>query len=111
LPLFERARVEVYLPDLPSPEYEALLKLFASEFTSAFGGCSTVRGIEGSYLSEAGVPIGDKINLIYSDTPLMLSTDSNRVAAYVTEVKRAAMGALVEEEEILVSVEQVYHAG
>jgi hypothetical protein len=34
-----------------------------------FGGCTIIRGLDGSYLSQAGSPIQDRINLIYTDTP------------------------------------------
>ena len=109
MPLLERVRVEVYLPDLPSSEYQNLLRSFEEEFTYSFGGCSIVRGLEGSYLSASGKRIPDRINVLYSDAPLALSTNFGSVAAYVGELKRAAMEAL-SEESVLISVEQVYHA-
>jgi hypothetical protein len=70
LPLLERARVEVYIPDLPPPHYRNLLLAFQEEFTYAFGGCTIVLGLEGSYLSHAGVQIPERINLIYTDLRL-----------------------------------------
>ncbi|HKR58798.1 MAG TPA: hypothetical protein VJS64_03620, partial [Pyrinomonadaceae bacterium] len=97
MPLLERVRVEVYLPDLPLSEYQNLLRSFQEEFTYAFGGCSIVRGLEGSYLSVAGDQIPDRINLLYSDAPLALSTNAKSVAAYVGELKRVAMAVLSEE--------------
>jgi hypothetical protein len=109
LPLLERVRVEVYLPDLPSSEYQKLLRSFEEEFTYAFGGCSIVRGLEGSYLSEVGDRIPDRINLIYSDMPLSLSTNFDTVAGYVGKLKGAAIEALA-EEAVLISVAKVYHA-
>jgi hypothetical protein len=109
LPLLERVRVEVYLPDLPSAEYQNLLRSFEEEFTYAFGGASTVRGVEGSYLSDLGQRIPDRINLLFTDAPLALSTNFVSLAAYVGELRRAAMEAL-SEESVLISVEQVYHA-
>ena len=109
MPLLERVRVEIYLPDLPLSEYQNLLLSFEEELTYAFGGCSIVRGLEGSYLSVIGDRIPDRINVVYSDAPLALSTNFDTVAAYVGELKRAAMEAL-SEEAILVSVEQIYHA-
>ena len=108
MPLLERTRVEVYLPDLPSRQYQNLLHSFAEEFTYSFGGASIVRGLEGRYLASSGEQVPDRINLLYSDAPLALSTDFSNVAAYVRELKRAAMQELV-EEAILISVEQVYH--
>ena len=109
MPLLERVRVEIYLPDLPSSEYQNLLRSFEEELTYAFGGCSIVRGLEGSYLSEVGNRIPDRINLVYSDAPLALSTNFDTVAAYVGELKRVSMEVL-SEEAVLISVEQVYHA-
>ncbi len=52
MPLLEKARVEIYLPDLPKPAYENLLIALAQEFTYAFGGSTLIRGLEGSYLSQ-----------------------------------------------------------
>ena len=109
MPLLERVRVELYLPDPHSPEYEDLLRSLTEEFTYAFDRCSIVRGLEGSYLSALGIRISDRINVIYSDLPLILSTDFIIVAVYVRELKRAAMNAL-REESVLISVEQIYHA-
>ena len=109
MPLLERTRVEVYLPDLPSSDYQNLLLSFEEELTYAFGGSSLLRGLEGSYLSASGWRIPDQINLLYSDAPVALSTDFAIVAAYVRELKHAAMEAL-SEETVLISVSQVYHA-
>jgi len=109
LPLLERVRIEVYIPDLPSSEYQSLLRSLVEEFTYAFGGSSVLRGLEGSYLSVAGELIPDSINVVYSDVPLALSTDYTSVAAYTGELKRVAMEVL-SEEVVLVSVAQVYHA-
>lgn len=108
MPLLERTRVEVYLPDLPSSEYQNLLRSFEEELTYAFGGTTIVRGLDGSYLSTSGERVPDRINLLYSDAPLALSTDFSTVAAYVRELKRAGMEEL-SEETILISVGQVYH--
>ena len=83
LPLLERVRVDIYLPDLPSSQYENLLRSFEEELTYSFGGCSILRGLEGSYLSEAGDRITDRINVIYSDAPLALSMNADKVARYV----------------------------
>lgn len=109
MPLLERVRVEIYLPDLPSGSYRDLLLAFEDEFTYAFGGCTILRGIHGNYLSQAGLKIQDRINLIYSDLPLALSTNFESVARYADELKRAAFKDLA-EEAILVVVTQIYHA-
>jgi len=64
------------------------------------------RGGEGV---ECGERIADRISVLYSDAPLALSTNFDSLAAYVGELRRAAMVAL-SEESVLISVEQVYHA-
>ena len=75
----------------------------------AFGGCSIVRGIEGSYLSILGNRIPDRINVVYFDAPLALSIDFAIVAAYSRELKDVVMDSLA-EEDVMISVEQVYHS-
>ncbi|MEK6299591.1 MAG: hypothetical protein AABO41_02625 [Acidobacteriota bacterium] len=109
MPLLERARVEVYLPDLPPASYRDLLLAFEEEFTYAFGGCTIVHGIHGHYLSKAGAKIHDRINLIYTDLPLALSTNFETVARYADELRHAAEKDLA-EEAILVVVTQIYHS-
>ena len=109
MPLLERVRVEVYLPDPHVTEYDNLLRSFEYEFTYTFGGCTIVRGLEGSYLSKFGNRITDRINLIYSDVALALSLDFALVAGYVREVKRASIDAL-NEEDVMIAVTQIYHA-
>jgi hypothetical protein len=109
LPLLERVRVEAYVPDLPAAAYRNLLLSFEEEFTYAFGGGTVVRGLDGNYLSHAGVKIPDRINLIYTDLPLALSTNFESVARYADELRQAAVAAL-DEEAVLVAVTQIYHA-
>ena len=108
MPLLEKTRIEIYLPDLPSAPYRKLLEAFDTEFTHAFGGCTTNRGLDGSYLSRAGIKTPDRINLIYTDIPMAFSTNFELVAAYTGELKRSAFESL-SEEAVLVAVTQVYH--
>jgi hypothetical protein len=54
LPLSERARIEVYLPDLPKPVYQDLLDALEQEFSYTFGGATILRGLDRSYLSRRG---------------------------------------------------------
>jgi hypothetical protein len=109
LALLERARVEVYVPDLPADQYRNLLLSFEEEFTYAFGGCTIARGLDGNYLSRAGFKTPDRVNLIYTDSPVALSTNFETAARYADELKRAAFEALA-EETVLVAVGQIYHA-
>ena len=109
MPLFEKARIEVYLPDLPRAAYQDLLNTLTREFTYTFGGCTMIRGLDGSYLSEAGLHIQDRINLIYTDTPYAFDANFEIISKYADKLKGAALTAL-EEDAILVAVLKAHHA-
>ena len=79
------------------------------EFTYTFGGCTIICGLDGSYLSQAGLPIQDRINLIYTDTPYTFEENFEIISMYADKLKDAAFAAL-EEEAILIAVVKVYHA-
>ena len=109
MPLFEKARIEVYLPDLPARAYRELLDALNREFTYAFGGCSILHGLAGSYLSQRGLLMEDRVNVIYTDTPFSFAGHERALSRYVDELREAAHAAL-EEEAILVTLLRVYHA-
>jgi len=108
LPLSEKARVEVYIPDSSDSAYRDLLEEFEQEFTYGFGGCTIQRGLSGSHLSNQGVLIQDRINLIYTDLPYSLTDHLPLLTNYADELRSAAFLAL-NEEAVLVTVSQVYH--
>ena len=93
MPLSEKARIEVYLPDLRLPEYQDLLSTMEQEFTYSFGGCTTIRGLEGSYLSRIGPIMQDRINLVYTDTPFSPDVQFELVARYAEKLRVAAFEA------------------
>jgi len=107
LPLSEKVRIEVYLPDLPKQSYIELLEAFDQEFTYTFGGCTIIRGLDGSYLSRAGLKTQDKINIIYTDIALAVERESRTISRYADNLTKAAHEAL-EEESILVAAYRVY---
>ena len=109
MPLSEKARIEVYLPDVPRAAYQDLLGALEQEFTYAFGGCTTARGLEGNYLSQLGLRMRDRINLVYTDTPFTFEENFARLSRYADELRGAAFEAL-EEEAVLVAVFQIYHS-
>jgi hypothetical protein len=109
LPLSERVRIEVYVPDIPEQGYRPLLATLEREFAFTFGGCTIIRGLDGSYLSRAGVVIHDRVNLIYTDAPFSMSGHRETIGRYAEELKAAAYDAL-EEEAILVVIQVVFHA-
>jgi hypothetical protein len=109
LPLSERARIEVYLPDLPKASYQDLFTALDQEFTYTFGGCTTIRGLDGSYLSKSGFQMQDRINLIYTDVSVAFDDNFERLSIYTDRLRVAAFEAL-EEEAILIAVLKVYHS-
>jgi hypothetical protein len=110
VPLSEKARIEVYLPELPKQAYQDLLNALDQEFTFTFGACTICRGLDGSYLSQAGLRLQDRINLIYTDTPYSFQENFEIISKYADKLREAAYKAL-EEEAILVVAQQVYHSG
>ena len=109
MPLSEKARIEIYLPDLPRSAYQDLLSELEQELTYTFGGCTVVHGLSGSYLSDAGFQIQDRITLIYTDTPYSFENNFEIVSAYADKLKAAVVAAL-DEESVLIAVSKVYHA-
>src|SRR5438876_10799086 len=94
LPLPEKARIEVYLPDVDHPAYEEFLEVFDREFTYAFGGCTLAGGLEGSYLSRSGRIMRDRVNLLYTDTPFSFTANFATLSSYTEKVRLAAASAL-----------------
>jgi hypothetical protein len=109
LPLSEKVRIEVYLPDVSRAEYQELLVELQQEFTYTFGGCTTVRGLEGNYLSRGGLVIRDRVNLVYTDTPFALEGNFEVVSHYADKLREAAFDAL-DEEALLIAIYPVHHA-
>jgi hypothetical protein len=108
LPLSEKVRIEVYVPDLPPHGYRSLLETLEREFSFTFGGCTIVRGLNGSYLSHAGDVVQDRVNLIYTDAPFSMRGNRDSIARYAAELKAATFKAL-EEEAVLVVVSTIFH--
>ena len=109
MPLFEKTRIEVYLPDLPLPAYHRLLEALRREFTHAFGGSTLVHGLEGTYLSRIGLTVEDRVNLLYTDAALDFEADAGLVERYADSLRRAAFRAL-NEEAILVAALRIRHS-
>ena len=109
MPLSAKARIEVYLPDVVEAAYAELLPAFQQEFTYAFGGCTLVRDLEGSYLARRGFVMRDRINLLYCDTPFDFERHFVTLSEYADELRDATMRALA-EEAVLIAVFSVYHA-
>lgn len=109
MPLSEKVRIEIFVPDRRANSYQNLLDALADEFTEAFGGATVQRGFEGRYLSESGEKEIEPMNLIYADLPLNLADYKTEIAAYLDEIKEAAHEVLT-EESILVTARTIFHA-
>ena len=109
MPQSKRARIEVYLPDLTRPAYRDLLDELEQEFTYTFGECTTVRGLDGSYLSHAGLPVRDHVNLLDSDTPFAPEENLPTLSRCNDQLRETSLDAL-EEEAVRVAVARVFHS-
>lgn len=67
MPLSAKARVEVYIPDVPRETYQDLLESLQQELTYTFGGCTLARGLEGNYLSRFGLRVRDRVDIVYCE--------------------------------------------
>lgn len=73
MPLLEKVRIEVFIPDLPDPIYNRLLEELGDELTYAFGGCTVIQ-TAGKYRSASGLILPDNVNVLFTDTPLTGTT-------------------------------------
>jgi hypothetical protein len=108
LPLSEKVRIELFIPDLPDPIYGRLLEELGNELTYAFGG-ATVTRTEGKYRSAAGSILPDKINILFTDTPFYWGKDRLLIEQYTGSLRRVVQRALSSEEAILIAAYSVYH--
>jgi len=108
LPLSEKVRLEIFIPDPPDTAYRDLLEELATELSYAFGGCTEILA-SGKYRSFDGLIISDKINILFSDAPLLWERDRLALGQYVDWVRGAAQLALEQEEVVLVSAYPVAH--
>lgn len=108
MPLSEKVRVEIFIPDLPDPVYERILEQLGDELSYAFGGC-TVQPASGKYLSASGLILPDKVNVLFTDAPLHPVEDSRVIERYVRGLQEVVALALGREESILIAVHPVSH--
>ena len=108
MPLSEKVRIEIFIPDSPHSSYRDLLEELAAELTYAFGGCTQVQA-SGKYNSFDGRIFSDPIIILFSDAPLLWERDRLALGQYVDWVRRAAERALEQEQVVLLSVHPVCH--
>lgn len=106
--LSEKARIEVFIPDVPHPSYSSLLTQLETELSYAFGGC-TLLSASGTFRSATGRILLDKITILFTDIPIELERDRLRLADYMNTVRDAIQEALTLEESILIAVHPVHH--
>jgi len=108
LPLSGKVRVEIFIPDLPDPVYDRILRELGDELSYAFGGC-TITASSGKYRSASGLILPDKINILFTDTPFDWEKDQTVIQQYAEELRDVTRQALPGEEAILIAVHPVYH--
>ena len=108
MPLSEKVRIEIYLPDMPEQQvYHVLLESLRQELAFGFGGCTLLRGLEGSYRAQSGTIVPDRVNLLYTDIPYSLEQHLGTVSRY-TDAIRAAVFEALDEEAVLVVAHKVH---
>lgn len=110
MPLLEKVRVEVFIPDLPDPVYARLLDELGDELSYTFGGCSMVSAA-GKYRSHSGAILPDQITIIFTDIPFDWKIDQQAIQEYTTRLQTAVRRALPEEEAIFICAFPVSHSG
>ena len=108
MPLSEKIRIEIFVPDLPDPIYDRLLEEFGDELSYAFGGC-TITSSSGKYRSADGLILPDKMNILFTDTPFEWERDRIIIEHYAAELHDVIQHALKGEEAILITVQSIYH--
>ena len=108
MPLLEKVRIELFIPDLPDPIYAHLLEEFGNELSYAFGGCTAIP-TQGKYRSTAGSIFPDKVNILFTDTPFQWDKDRLLIERYTRGLQQVVGQVLSNEEAILISVHPVYH--
>ena len=108
MPLSEKIRIELFIPDLPDPVYGRMLHELGDELSYAFGGC-TVAPTKGKYRSTAGVILPDKINILFTDTPFHWEKDRLLLEQYAEGLRQVVQKVLSSEQAILIAVFPVCH--
>lgn len=107
--LVQRARIEAYLPLKFDPAYQYALDWLILEFSYSFGGCTVLEYVGGYYLDQKGDIVADRINIVYTDTPLQLPKRRRLVEAYIAGLAAFLKTHLYQEEAILITAYPVLH--
>ena len=94
MPLSEKVRIKIFIPDLPDLIYNRILEEFSDELSYAFGGC-TITPSSGKYRSDSGIILPDKINILFTDTPFEWEKDHAVLTQYAEELHDVIHKALI----------------
>lgn len=108
MPLSNKVRVEIFIPDVPDPAYSRLSDELGDELSYAFGGCTAILAA-GKYCSDSGVILPDRVNLLFVDVPLTWERDRLSIERYASFLHAIAERALTTEEAVLIAVYPVCH--
>ena len=109
MPLSEKVRIEIFIPDLPDAVYGNTLDELGNELAYAFGGCTFIN-TRGKYRSSGGLILPDKVHLLFSDTEFLWVRDRALIERYADRMQTVVKRALAREESILVVAYPVSHA-
>jgi hypothetical protein len=109
LPLSEKVRIEIFIPDLSDPVYGNILDELGNELRYALGGC-TFLSTRGKYRSSRGLIVPDKVHLLFSDTAFQWIRDRALIEGYADRMQTVVKRALSREESILVVAYPVSHS-
>jgi hypothetical protein len=96
LPLSEKVRVEIFIPDNRNFADKRLVEQLGNEMSYSFGGC-TIATANGKYRATSGTIVRDRLNILYTDTPLIWDEDLLLISQYVERLKVAVHLALTNE--------------
>lgn len=108
MPLSNKVRVEIFIPDVPDPAYSRLSEELGDELSYAFGGCTTILA-KGKYCSDSGAILPDRVNLQFVDVPLSWERDRLAIERYASILQNIAERALTKEEAVLIVVYPICH--
>ena len=93
MPLSEKVRVEIFIPETRNSADELLLEQLGNEMSYSFGGC-TMTAANGKYRATSGMIVRDRLHILYTDTPLMWDEDLLLISQYVERLSVAVQLAL-----------------
>ena len=104
-------RIECYIPEVVDlQDYDIAFDWLCDEFAYAHGGCSSITGIAGQFVSASGLSMSDRITLVWCDLPWRWTTARERAEAiaYTAGLRDYLTAVLPHEEVIYVTLVPVF---